>query len=383
MKSRVIGTPGLQSQSGKLNTNLSGITLIDVFMESQAVPNENILFVAHFNEIPNRIFEKNVDCKKANEWFLENYKKDVWKYYFAKRPINEGKHAVLDDIYYLIFDDLLVYFNTFVSTVTFLFCKTEESKIQPILDGIRKFIGKRNRKKPRIHLLILQSGGIRIKSLEITRPKLSIDENYNDDFKKVHETIFRRLSKSNDKGLILLHGKPGTGKTSYIRYLVASLKKDVIFLPPNMATALTNPDLLSILMENTNSVFVIEDAENIIMDREKGGGSPVSALLNISDGLLSDCLNIQIICSFNTDLSKVDPALMRKGRLIAKYEFGELEIQKAQKLSDKLGFNTVIDSPMTLASIYNQNDTVYQSEDKAKPIGFRIERSGSPANVIG
>ena len=29
----------------------------------------------------------------------------------------------------------------------------------------------------------------------------------------------------------LLHGKPGIGKTPYIRYLI-SLLKDVIFLPP-------------------------------------------------------------------------------------------------------------------------------------------------------
>ena len=107
-----------------------------------------------------------------------------------------------------------------------------------------------------------------------------------------------------------------------------------------MANALTNPDLLSILIDNPNSIFVIEDAENIVIDREQNGSSPVSALLNISDGLLSDCLNIQIICSFNTDLSKVDSALMRKGRLIAKYEFKTLEVTKAQQLSDKLGFKT-------------------------------------------
>jgi hypothetical protein len=42
----------------------------------------------------------------------------------------------------------------------------------------------------------------------------------------------------------------------------------------------------------------------------------------------------------NLGLSKVDSALMRKGRLIAKYEFKALEVAKAQQLSDKLGFQT-------------------------------------------
>jgi len=219
-------------------------------------------------------------------------------------------------------------------------------------------------------LLVNGMSRISTKSLEITKPKLSIQDNYNEDFAEVHRTIFKRLSRKNDKGLVLLHGKPGTGKTSYIRYLITSLKKDVIFLPPNMASAITNPNLISILIDNPNSIFVIEDAENIIVDREKDGSSPVSALLNISDGLLADCLNVQIICSFNTDISKIDSALMRKGRLIAKYEFKELELEKAQRLSNKLGFHTILNSPMTLTSIYNQDEKDFQQTRKRSPIGF-------------
>jgi hypothetical protein len=137
-----------------------------------------------------------------------------------------------------------------------------------------------------------------------------------------------------------------------------------------MANSMTNPDLMALLIDHPNSIFVIEDAENIIIDREKNGNSPVSAILNISDGLLADCLNIQIICSFNTDLSKVDTALLRKGRLIAKYEFKELEIKKAQMLSSKLGFASSITEPMTLTAIYNQDEKNFVPQKKKNPIGF-------------
>jgi hypothetical protein len=88
--------------------------------------------------------------------------------------------------------------------------------------------------------------------------------------------------------------------------------------------------------------------------------------------VLSDCLNIQIICSFNTDLARVDNALMRKGRLIAKYEFSELDVPKAQALSDKLGFSSIIASPMTLAAVYNQHETEFAATITRRSIGFNI-----------
>jgi hypothetical protein len=348
--------------------------LSEVFTEHKgSYLNELTLFVAHFNSIPNFIHKVGIDCKKANNWFVENYKSEIKDFYYGKRYFHGNKKtADIDNIFYFLYDDLIVCFDTNCEVVKFLYRKTELSKIEEIIDAIHKFKKRKQKEKPEISLLVNSTSGIETKSLQITKPKLSIDDNYNEDFKEIHRTIVKRLSRKNDKGLVLLHGKPGTGKTSYIRYLISLIKKDVIFLPPNMASDITNPHLISILIENPNSIFVIEDAENIIVDREKDGSSPVSALLNITDGLLADCLNIQIICSFNTDISKIDSALMRKGRLIAKYEFKELEIEKAQQLSNKLGFNTIINKPMTLASIYNQDEKDFYQSRKSNPIGFQV-----------
>src|SRR5664280_1686071 len=312
MESKTIDHNQLQSRTVELEQLFSKMNLGEVFTEKKgSYLNEFTLFLALFNSIPNFIHEINIDCKKADKWFLENYK-----------------------------------------------------------DEIKKFRERKEKRKPEISLLVSTQNGIGTKSLQISKPKLNIEDNYNDDFREIHQTIFRRLSRKNVKGLVLLHGKPGTGKTSYIRYLISSLRKNVIFLPPNMAAAIVNPDLISILIDNPNSIFVIEDAENIVVDREKDGHSPVSALLNISDGLLSDCLSIQVICSFNTDISKIDSALMRKGRLIAKYEFKELEIEKATMLSQKLGFATTFNSPVTLTAIYNQDEKDFQQVKRQNTIGF-------------
>lgn len=164
--------------------------------------------------------------------------------------------------------------------------------------------------------------------MEIKRTKLNLDLYYEDDFKEVDEIIRKRLNKNNDKGVVLLHGLPGTGKTTYLRYLIGKIKKRVLFLSPNIAENLMNPDLIQLLIDNPNSVLIIEDAENVIMDRRSNNSSSVSNLLNISDGLLSDILNTQLICTFNSSLTLIDSALTRKGRLIAKYEFGKLGVKK-------------------------------------------------------
>lgn len=355
----------------ELSKTSAKMTISEVFAERKgSYLNEFALFIAHFNSIPNLIQEVEIDCRKANNWFAENYKAEIKDLYYNKRYLNKNKKIEIDDVFYFLYDDLIVDFDTNNSEVRFLYRNTKLAKVEEIINAIHKFKKRKKKEKPEISLLVNGLNGIRTKSLYITKPKLSIDDNYNNDFKEIHSIILKRLSRKNDKGLVLLHGKPGTGKTSYIRYLIACLKKDVIFLPPSMASALTNPGFISILIDNPNSIFVIEDAENIVVDREQDGNSPVSALLNISDGLLADCLNVQIICSFNTDISKIDNALMRKGRLIAKYEFKELEVEKAQQLSNKLGFDTKVDNPMNLTSIYNQDEKDFQQTKKRNSIGF-------------
>ena len=364
----------LQKKESAFGKTTVKASLGDVFKERQSTSylNEFHLYLAHFNIIPNFINEVNINCRKAIPWFIEQYQSEIKDCHYDKIHLNSRKkEAELDDIFFILDEDLLVVFDSLQNKVRFLFRHTATSNIERIIAGIKNFkIKKRTFHKPEISLLVHNKSGFDTISLVITKPKLNIEDNYNCHFNDIHQTIIKRLSKNNDKGLVLLHGKPGTGKTSYIRYLIASLKKEVIFLPPDMASSLTNPNLMCLLIEKPNSIFVIEDAENIVVDRERNGASPVSVLLNISDGLLSDCLNIQIICSFNTDISKVDSALLRKGRLIAQYEFKELDIPKAQALSNKLGFETNITRPMTLTEIYNQGEQDFSMQKQRRSIGF-------------
>ena len=237
---------------------------------------------------------------------------------------------------------------------------------------MKVFKEKQRRKPLEINLISRGRNGFEFQQLEVKRTKLDLDLFYDDDFKKVNEVISQRLNKDKDRGFVLLHGLPGTGKTTYLRYLIGKIKKRVLFVSPSVAGDITNPDFIQLLISNPNSVLIIEDAENIIMDRKLNNNASVSNLLNISDGLLADFLNVQLVCTFNSPVAMVDSALMRKGRLIAKYEFGKLGIEKAKRLSAHLGYNTHITQPMTLAEIAHPQEKEIVVE-RTEVFGFRRE----------
>jgi hypothetical protein len=232
---------------------------------------------------------------------------------------------------------------------------------------VKKIIPEKDEKKGYIHILIKTESGYNLEAKKITCPDIDFSLNYNADFLAIHNLIKRKLSIDKSKGLILLHGEPGTGKTTYIRYLANSITKKIIYIPPNMISVLSDPELIKFFITNSNTILLIEDAENILMKRERGSTQAIANLLNLTDGLLSDCTNIQVVATFNTDLGNIDKALLRKGRLIAKYEFKELSEDRAIKLCKKL--KTKISNKSTLAEIYNSEDISF--EDEKEKIGFK------------
>lgn len=227
--------------------------------------------------------------------------------------------------------------------------------------------------KPKILLVTTNSRGLATIPQYINNMEgLDIGLNYGEAFEKTHNKIVERLSQDKGKGLVLLHGKPGTGKTSYIRHLCSVVHKRVIFIPPYLTENISSPQFVPFLIEHSNSILVIEDAEKIIIDRDSAESSRqgVANILNLTDGILSDCLSIQIIATFNTTREKIDKALLRKGRLIAEHKFDQLSVENSNKLLKHLQKDYITDKPMTLTEIYNFGEEEYLSQEESKSIGF-------------
>jgi len=214
--------------------------------------------------------------------------------------------------------------------------------------------------------------GLELESYDLKSFNADIETHYNNDFKPIHDIITNSLSSKSKNGLVLLHGKQGTGKTYYIRHLINTIKKKFIYFPLYMVEDINSPDFMPFISKHPGAVLILEDCESILVPRENASSrsSSLSNLLNLGDGLLSDALSVNVICTFNTGIKKIDDAILRKGRLLARYEFKELETFKARELARKLGKDIKIDIPTTVSDIYNSEQMGFENIP-SRPVGFK------------
>lgn len=141
---------------------------------------------------------------------------------------------------------------------------------------------------------------------------------------------YRRVGKAWKRGY-LLYGPPGTGKSSLIAAMANFLNFDIYDL--ELTELSCNSDLRRLLVATANrSILVVEDidctielkdrsaAGAAVRDSEPGGNHnqnkvTLSGLLNFVDGLWSSCGDERIIIFTTNHKEKLDPALLRPGRM--------------------------------------------------------------------
>jgi hypothetical protein len=152
---------------------------------------------------------------------------------------------------------------------------------------------------------------------------------------------------------ILLHGVPGTGKTSTILAIGTFLNLDIYYL--SLKEVKTNRDLKRLFDKVSKDsikkgMIILEDIDamiDIVKKRDKIDNSDKNELLmlddkltlefmlNILDGTLCNDNNIFVITTNHKEL--LDPALYRKGRIDV-----DIEFKKCDKYQIKNIFNRII-----------------------------------------
>ena len=370
--------------------NQSSIEMENVFYDTEYATEFPIgnYFMLTFDHIPNNI------ATNGTRYNLEIIPKLVELGYFKlwerKRVIDT---ELVPNAAVYTKDDVLIYFNFFssksneyddddpfrptaekipdVCALTIYYIDAD--KTIEILNILDKSISKKE-SSGKISLVVQKQSGLSTVEYAVPPMEMDIERHYGKDFLPVHEEILTTLNQEQGKGLVLLHGIPGTGKTTYIRYLATQLDKKIIFIPPYLTENIAGPDFVPFLLQNKNSILIIEDAEKVILDRDGGNSNRqgVSNILNLTDGILSDCLNIQVIATFNTSREKIDKALLRKGRLICEWKFDKLSIENSNKMLEFLEKKERTVEPLALTEIYNIDEVEYASSKKEdNKIGFK------------
>ena len=158
---------------------------------------------------------------------------------------------------------------------------------------------------------------------------------------RTRKQYYSKIGKAWKRGY-LLHGPPGTGKSSMIAAMANLLNYDIYDV--ELTSVKDNTELRKLLIETTSkSIIVIEDIDCSLdltgqrkkkkkeEEKEESKDDPLlmkgkeneskeskvtlSGLLNFIDGLWSACGEERLIVFTTNHVEKLDPALIRRGRM--------------------------------------------------------------------
>lgn len=174
------------------------------------------------------------------------------------------------------------------------------------------------------------------------------------------------LNSCPDERMILWHGPAGTGKTYALRALVNEWQPwcDAAFITDPERFVGGSPTYL-FQVANFNSgrtasearrrskLLILEDAGELMTKEARTiTGQGLSRLLNLTDGLMGQGLNVMVLITTNEPLSTMHPAVVRPGRCLCEIEFGPLSTEMANRWLHEHGSTATVKEPTPVAQLY-------------------------------
>lgn len=168
--------------------------------------------------------------------------------------------------------------------------------------------------------------------------------------------------------ILLLIGPPGTGKTTFIRGLLAHRNASAIVTYD--AGILEKDGFFARFIEDDTQVMVLEDSDAFLKSRSDGN-TMMHRFLNVGDGLVTTKGKKMIFSTNLPSIRDIDSALIRPGRCFDIVTFDALNYDEAKKLGDKLG--VVVDagaSSFSIAEVFNKQSEFSQKSQSNRKVGF-------------
>lgn len=256
--------------------------------------------------------------------------------------INDKMFVKIDDglyLSYIIIDRN--HENSSINEITFLYkdYDNDYKKIQIIIEKLNDcLVDFCEEVGNNVNTISISQNGLEIEPLDISIDLENIDLYYSDKTIKSIDKLAKSIRKS-DKGLSILYGERGNGKTSMINYIASKLDRVVIFIPNNMIdNTINNPEFRKFLKKQNKPIIVIDDCEVIFNEAFSKSNMFVNNLIQLVDGFLSDSIETNVIALFNVEEEdEIDHSLLECNTLIDIIEFDKLSCDKATELSKYIG----------------------------------------------
>jgi hypothetical protein len=191
-----------------------------------------------------------------------------------------------------------------------------------------------------LYSLFIGQSGFELDSIKIKDEILeNFDFYYNDDTLKQIDKLSKKIKKTH-KGISIIYGERGTGKTNVLNYLSKKvIDKNFIFIPTTLFdVTINNPEFRNFIKKNKNSVIVLDDCELYFSDLYSKSNLFTNNLIQLTDGIDSNDLSLNLLLILNCEKeSEIDSHLFDSNHILDIINIGTLDKEKAIELSKHLG----------------------------------------------
>lgn len=322
-----------------------------------------------FGDRPNKI-------KIYQNYSKNNFNEVIDKYTleknFSSEVIPADDFDIINDIYFIkVSETIYISYilldresdSSFIHEITFYFKSYQDDaslvdEITNTLSDCQVNFENEDETCCKLNTIYITPTGLEIEPISTIDLDDNVELFFSEKTLKSVNKLCKSIKKSN-KGLTILYGERGTGKTSIIGYITDKVDRIVIYIPNSfLETTLNNSEFINFLKKFQRPIIVIDDCEMIFNELFTKSNIYVNNLLQMVEGLLSDSIQVNFITIFNVeDENEIDHALLECNSLIDVIEFEYLNKEESNILSKHLEHNNKYKNKTKLIDIIKKNNS--------------------------